>query len=49
MILVAGDKDYVPVVHGIFRRGFVSSFIWIIAANELKGHAAKFCSLNRSY
>ena len=48
MILVAGDKDYVPVVHSIARRGIrVVVYFWDHAANELKDHAAEFVSLNR--
>ena len=48
MILVAGDKDYVPVVHSISRRGIrVVVYFWDHAANELKDHAAEFVSLNR--
>ena len=48
MILVAGDRDYVPVVNSISKRGirFVVYF-WDHAATELKDHAAQFVSLNR--
>jgi uncharacterized LabA/DUF88 family protein len=48
MILVAGDKDYVPAVSSISRRGIrVIVYFWDHAANELKDHAAQFVSLNR--
>jgi uncharacterized LabA/DUF88 family protein len=48
MILVAGDKDYVPVVSSISRRGIrVVVYFWDHAAVELKDHAAQFVSLNR--
>ena len=48
MILVAGDKDYVPAVHSISKRGIrVVVYFWDHAANELKDHAAEFVSLNR--
>ena len=48
MILVAGDRDYVPVVNSIFKRGIrVVVYFWDHAATELKDHAAQFISLNR--
>jgi len=48
MILVAGDKDYVPVVSSISRRGIrVVVYFWDHAEVELKDHAALFFSLNR--
>lgn len=48
MILVAGDKDYVPVVNSISRRGIrVVIYFWEHAAAELKSSAAEFVSLNK--
>ena len=48
MILVAGDRDYVPVVNSISKRGIrVIVYFWDHAATELKDHAAQFVSLNR--
>jgi len=47
MILVAGDKDYIPVISSISRRGIhVVVYFWEHAANELKEYAAEFVSLN---
>jgi len=48
MVLVAGDKDYVPVIHSIAKRGIrVVVYFWEHAATELKEHAAEFVSLNK--
>jgi len=48
MILVAGDKDYVPAVNRISKRGIrVVVYFWDHAATELKDHAAEFVSLNK--
>jgi uncharacterized LabA/DUF88 family protein len=48
MILVAGDKDYVPAVNNISKRGIrVVVYFWNHAAIELKNHAAEFISLNK--
>jgi len=47
MILVAGDRDYVPAVHNISKRGIrVVVYFWSHAASELKDHAAEFISLD---
>jgi uncharacterized LabA/DUF88 family protein len=46
MILVAGDKDYVPVLKNLARRGIkVTISFWDHAASELKDNAADFFSL----
>ena len=48
MVLVAGDGDYVPVVHSISKRGIrVIVCFWDHAAVELKDHATEFVSLNK--
>ena len=48
MILVAGDRDYVPAVNRISKRGIrVVVYFWDHAASELKDHAAQFFSLNK--
>ena len=48
MILVAGDKDYVPAVNRISKRGIrVVVYFWDHAASELKDNAAEFVSLNK--
>jgi hypothetical protein len=47
MILVAGDKDYVPAVKHIVNRGIrVTVCFWDHAASELKDAASDFVSLN---
>lgn len=47
MTLVAGDKDYVPVVEDLVRSGFVIHVVfWDHAARELRESASKFISLN---
>ncbi len=47
MILVAGDKDYVPAISSIVRRDIrVVVFFWDHAAPELKNTASEFRSLN---
>lgn len=45
--LVAGDKDYVPAVEKLRKRGFtVHVVFWAHAARELKGAASKFIELD---
>ncbi|MEZ4365020.1 MAG: NYN domain-containing protein [Kofleriaceae bacterium] len=45
--LVSGDKDYVPVVEKLVKRGFRFYVVfWDHAARELKDAATKFISLN---
>ena len=45
--LVAGDKDYVPVVEDLVSEDFkVDVVFWDHAADELKKAASKFVSLN---
>lgn len=45
--LVAGDKDFVPVVEDLAANGFtVHVVFWDHAAQELRGAATKFISLN---
>ncbi|BAZ30736.1 hypothetical protein NIES4074_31980 [Cylindrospermum sp. NIES-4074] len=47
IILVAGDKDFVPVVEDLVNNGFiVNVYFWNHAARELKEIATKFVSLN---
>lgn len=47
MTLVAGDKDYVPVIEDLVASGFVVHVVfWDHAARELKETASKFISLN---
>ncbi len=47
VILVAGDRDYVPLVEKLKRRGFkVFICFWDHAAKELKDCATGFYSLN---
>lgn len=46
--LVAGDKDFVPVVEDIVANGYVVIVVfWDNVANELKEAASKFISLNQ--
>lgn len=46
--LVAGDKDYVPVVEDLVENGyFVIVVFWDNVATELKEAASKFISLNQ--
>jgi hypothetical protein len=46
--LVAGDKDFVPVVEDLVENGFkVIVVFWDNAAKELKTSASKFISLNK--
>jgi len=48
IFLVAGDKDYVPVVKDLVDNGFeVIIVFWDNAAKELKEVASKFISLNQ--
>lgn len=48
LTLVAGDKDFVPVVEDLVANGFVVHVVfWEHAAKELKDVASKFVSLNR--
>jgi len=50
MILVAGDRDYVPALLSIGRRGIRAIvYFWDHAAQELKDAAAEFVSLNPLY
>lgn len=45
--LVAGDKDYVPVVEDLVGEGFkVDIVFWEHAASELKNAASSFFNLN---
>ncbi len=45
--LVAGDKDYVPVVEDLVKEGFkVDIVFWEHAASELKDAASSFFNLN---
>ena len=47
IVLVSGDKDYIPVVEDLRKEGFKFSVIfWDHAANELKDAAESFSSLN---
>jgi uncharacterized LabA/DUF88 family protein len=48
IILVAGDKDYMPVIEDLKSEGFkVIVVFWDHAARELKETATKFISLNQ--
>lgn len=48
IVLVAGDKDYVPLVEDLKSEGFnVTVVFWDQAARELKESATKFISLNQ--
>lgn len=48
IVLVAGDKDYVPVIEDLKTEGFrVVVVFWDHAARELKEAATKFISLNQ--
>lgn len=48
LTLVAGDKDYVPVVSDLVAEGhLVEVAFWDHAARELRDAASKFTSLNR--
>ena len=45
--LIAGDKDYVPAVESLKKRGYiVNVFFWGHAAPELQKAASKFINLN---
>lgn len=47
IILVSGDRDYVPVIEDLKSEGFtVVVVFWDHAAKELKESASKFISLN---
>jgi hypothetical protein len=47
IVLVAGDKDYVPVINDLKSEGFrVIVVFWDHAAKELKESATKFISLD---
>lgn len=47
MTLVAGDKDYVPVLEDLVAGGWVVHVVfWDHAARELKSSASRFISLN---
>jgi hypothetical protein len=46
--IVSGDKDYVPAVEKLVKRGFnVYVLFWDHAAKELKAAATRFVSLNQ--
>lgn len=48
ILLVAGDRDFVPVVEDLVKDGFyVSVVFWDHAARELKDSASEFVSLDR--
>lgn len=48
IILVAGDKDYMPVIEDLKSEGFkVTVVFWDHAARELKETATKFIPLNQ--
>ncbi|EPF7603113.1 TPA: NYN domain-containing protein [Vibrio cholerae] len=48
IVLVAGDKDYVPVIDDLKSEGFrVVVVFWDHAAKELRDSASKFISLNQ--
>lgn len=47
-VLVAGDADYVPVVHALRDDGFfVEVVFWDHAARELRESASRFVGLNK--
>jgi uncharacterized LabA/DUF88 family protein len=47
LILVSGDKDFVPVVEDLIKEGYtVVVVFWDHAAQELKDSATRFLSLN---
>jgi uncharacterized LabA/DUF88 family protein len=46
--LVAGDKDYVPVIEDLKSEGYrIVVVFWDHAADELKKAGTKFISLNQ--
>lgn len=48
IVLVAGDKDYMPVIEDLKSEGFrIVVVFWNHAAQELKQSASKFLSLNQ--
>ncbi len=48
IVLVAGDKDYIPVIEDLRSEGFtVVVVFWDHAAREVKDAASKFISLNQ--
>jgi len=48
--LVAGDKDYVPAVESLKKRGYiVKVFFWGHAAGELRKAASKFINLDNYF
>jgi uncharacterized LabA/DUF88 family protein len=48
IVLVAGDKDYMPVIEDLKNEGFrVVVVFWDHAAQEVKQAATKFISLNQ--
>ena len=48
IVLVAGDKDYVPLIDDLKSEGFhVVVVFWDQAARELKESASRFISLNQ--
>lgn len=50
LVLVSGDKDFVPVVQDLVQEGFtVVVAFWDHAATELKAAASQFYSLNQHH
>lgn len=48
IVLVAGDKDYVPVIEDLKKEGYkVTVVFWDHAAKELRDSASKFIPLNQ--
>ena len=48
IVLVAGDKDYMPVIDDLKSEGFrVIVVFWDHAAHEVKQAASKFIPLNQ--
>lgn len=48
IVLVAGDKDYMPVIEDLKSEGFrVVVVFWDHATQEVKQAATKFISLNQ--
>lgn len=48
IVLVAGDKDYVPVIEDLKSEGYrIVVVFWDHAAKELRDSASKFISLNQ--
>jgi uncharacterized LabA/DUF88 family protein len=48
IVLLAGDKDYMPVIDDLKSEGFMVVVVfWDHAAREVKEAATKFISLNQ--